>query len=556
MKGKKWYLLTAMLIALLATMGLSACGTSSEGTEEGTSEFSLDEFTFDETANPPVTKNVVYVKGSWEEMGLQYGQQAKDSVQRDVATGMGSAIDQHGSYEKVQGVLGNYEKVIAQRAPELLELWKGMAKGAEVEYEHVLMSQISYNPEENYCSTVSIWGDKTKSGGLISGVNSDGSGYGSYYTPAVVAFPEKGNSFISYSGFTSNGFLNEKGMVVMASQGQESGEGDIGYGIPPCAGAFHLAWSCDTATQAKDAYIQEKLGPGSGENLHVSDNTGNAYVVEHTNARDMVRTANDYGTGNYTIATNGFLLEDMWSSLHQGDEFWDDCLPRYWTEEKIINDNSGKNTIDTLNDAIGCNSYYVDKNWMSDVWDKEQFVGYKEIKHGIWKKDVWDISENYTGFWTPENREAGTKCIMRGIMDVQNMNYYVMNGCRDTNVSLLPEGTGNFWRLNLGKDFTEITKKAKEYAQKQIYLGSRDIDRAMKKGSDVEDREKDSKEAKTLLLEGIAYEDKAKCTADENESYLYMAKAASCYCRAQCYGQKAQNDPHKLIRQGEAYSVY
>ncbi len=48
----------------------------------------------------------------------------------------------------------------------------------------------------------------------------------------------------------------------------------------------------------------------------------------------------------------------------------------------------------------------------------------------------------------------------------------------------------------------------------------------------------------------------AGCTSDRNEQLTYMAKAATEYGKAQCYAQKAQNDPSKLIREGEGYEVY
>lgn len=553
LKGK-WKLKGLACILLLSlTFSMIACGNSVESSEEGGA---LAEFTYDVNEDPPATKQVVIVKGTWEEMGLQFGQQAKDAVQRSVASGYGAAMDKYSSEEAVMKNMDKYIDIIEERAPELIDLWTGMAEGAEIDYDKLLISQISFNPQDEYCSTISMWGDKSATGGTIAGVNSDGSSYNSVYMPAVVAYPEEGNAFIGYSGFVCNGFINEKGLVVMTSQGQESGEGDVGYALPTRAGGFHVAWSCDTAEQAKDAYIEEDLGPGSGENLHVSDADGNAFVVEHTNDSDEVRTDTDFGSGDYIIATNGFLIEEMWNSLHQGDEFWDDCLPRYWTEEKIIQDNGKSNTIDTLNDTLGSTSYYVDEDWYSFVWDEGNFVGYKEIENGVWEENVWDISDRYTGFWSPENREPGTKCVMRGIMDVDNLNMYVMSGSRDTGISVLPEGTGNFWRLNLAKNENGVLSQAKTYAQKQIYLAARDINYAEAAGEDVTQRNEDLKEAKSLLLKGIAYEDQAGCTNDRNEKLMYKGKAASTYCAAQCYSQKAQDEPTKLIREGENYEVY
>ena len=269
----------AVGVSLAVCFSFSACGNS-DITAETAGD--LAEFTFDAKADPPATKGIVYVEGSWEEMGRQYGQQAKDAVQRGVASGLSGAIDKFGSYDKVVENLDKYTSIIEERTPELLELWKGMSEGAEIEYEHLLISEINYNPADNYCSTVSVWGDKAKEDSLIAGVNSDGGQANSTYTPAVVAVPDEGNAFISYNGFITNAIMNEKGLVVMGSQGQEGMEEDYACGLPPCTGVFYTAWKCDNAAQAKDMYIEEKLGPGSGENFHASDTTGDAYIVEHT----------------------------------------------------------------------------------------------------------------------------------------------------------------------------------------------------------------------------------------------------------------------------------
>lgn len=289
---KKLLKVLAVGMSLAVCLAFAGCGNS-DVTAETVGD--LAEFTFDVTQDPPSTKGIVYAEGTWEEIGLQYGQQAKDAVQRGVASGLSGAIDKFGSYDKVVENLDKYTDIVRERTPEILELWKGMAEGAEVDYEHLVISEINYNPADNYCSTVSVWGDKAKGDSLIAGVNSDGGQANSTYTPAVVAVPDEGNAFISYNGFITNAIMNEKGLVVMGSQGQEGMEEDYACGLPPCTGVFYTAIKCDTAAEAKDMYIENKLGPGSGENFHASDITGDAYVVEHTACIDKVRTDKDFG---------------------------------------------------------------------------------------------------------------------------------------------------------------------------------------------------------------------------------------------------------------------
>ena len=41
----------------------------------------------------PVTKGLVFVSGSWHQMGVQYGKQAKDAVRIKCASGIANAVE-------------------------------------------------------------------------------------------------------------------------------------------------------------------------------------------------------------------------------------------------------------------------------------------------------------------------------------------------------------------------------------------------------------------------------------------------------------------------------
>lgn len=185
-----------------------------------------------------------------------------------------------------------------------------------------------------------------------------------------------------------------------------------------------IAISADSAKEAKEMYV-DKLGKAGGENFHAVDTTGDAYLVEHTASKDFIRQSGDFGEKDYLIATNGYLGKKMESSLYTGDEVWDDDLPRYWTEEKVMQDAAGSATVDTINDALGCTSYYVEQKYL-DLLDEGKICGYMPVENGVMVDDNWDIVD-YTGFWTPENREAGTKCAIRAISDPENLTMYVMH---------------------------------------------------------------------------------------------------------------------------------
>ena len=544
----------AIVLSMVFAFGLAGCGDSDE-TEEPNAEKSAEKLAYDPAEPPSNIREVVVLSGTPKEMGKQYGQQAADSLSRLVTYKKALAIEKFGSIDKAYEALDDYADVYSKGVPEVLEMFRGMAETSGISYDDILVTYTQFvnNPHRN-CSTISMWGDATVDGKTICGANYDLTLEPYIYEPSVVAYPKNGNAFMAGSGLIGGTYMNDKGLVILGSQGQDWNKEDLGVGVAPKVGLLEIAMTCKTAKEAKKLYI-DKVAPGSGENMHVIDADNNKLIVEHTAAKDSVRTSGDFGEQDYMIATNTFLTEKMQDSIYQGDEFWDDALPRYWTEQKIIEDNMGANTIDTLNDALGSTKYFVDQNWYSDVWEKEEFVGYKDMENGVWSDDNWDITDKYTGFWTPENREAATECICRTVCVPEDLTMYVMAGCRDTYSSTLPNATGNFWKLSLEKNPVEVVEVMENQTQIQVYIGSRDTEIAAALEED-ETREEDLTTAKTSLYEGMSYKNLAKAESDKTTRLEYFSKALNAYCKAYCYAQLAQNDTKKLIREGGEYEVY
>lgn len=195
-------------------------------------------------------------------------------------------------------------------------------------------------------------------------------------------------------------------------------------------------------------------------------------------------------------------------------------------------DHSGqqrKNTIDTLNDALGSTRYYVDGEWT----------------------DEWDL-EHYRGFWSPENKEPGTKCTTRTIALPETLEMYIMVGSRNRDVSDIPNATGNFCKINLDESLDEMSYNAKTYAQVQIWLGARDMDSA--KGN-LDERKGSLEEAKVALYSGQNYLSMIGTAKSREKALGYYGKALSEFGKAQCLGQLAQNNPSKLMREGTDYKI-
>ena len=335
----------------------------------------------------------------------------------------------------------------------------------------------------------------------------------------------------------------------MNSAGQDGAEGDRGYGVPNAKSGLLAAVYADNAEEARDRYMS--FGSGNGENGHTVDINKHAYIVEHNARVNAVRKPGDFGEQDFMINCNGFFTKEMEESIFQGDAAFADALPRYWTEEKILKDNAGNVTMDIMDAAMGSTDTYVDERYF-DIVQNGRIPGYMKCEHGKWIKNVWDESGKL-GEWTPENRAAAWKCLIRTICDPQTGEYFVTGSCRDNLLSVQPEATGNYMRLTLKDTPEEVNDDSRSYAQLMIWLAERDIDRSgsradMKRIACLD-------KAKAAFLEGYNYQFLSNNAEVENDLLQLLAKSTTAFCRAQSLAQMAQNDPHKIARDGKGMFI-
>ncbi len=538
-------LFSLLMVMLLATATfLSGCGSGSgESSGASNQQALMEQLEYDVEKAPKPVRNVVILSGTWEEMGSQYAKQFPDVVKRCVASGV-SGMLQDCTYEEGLKAVREQVDYYDEHAPEVTQLFQGLAAGAGIDFETVAMGMGSFY-NAGFCSTMAAWGQATKGGKLLVGANWDTEGGDSYYLPAIMAYPKDGHAFVASCGFFGNIVMNDAGVVLTGSSGQSAKEEDTGLGLPVISPMTFLAAKADDAAKAKDLYISD-YSPGTGDNFHVADTSGVSYVVEHTAAKDCVRQSGDFGEKDYTIATNDFMMEEMQDSLYSGEEFWDDNRPRYWTEERILLDGYGKATPDTIAKALSCNGFYIPKDWKKSGW-KPMFPE-EELKTG-WNDDVWNLNR-YQGYWSPENREPSLKAVTKSVADPKNQTLYIMNGSADTLVSGNPEATGNFMNLKLCETYEEAVYEAQRFALMQNWLAARDIDNA--KG-DTKEREENLDKSKAATITGENYVYRANLAGEKADRMKYYGKALSKYCEAQCYAQLAQDNPTCIAREGANY---
>ena len=502
----------------------------------------LEQVNFDATKAPDPVRNVVILSGSWNEMGFQFAEQYPDVVKRSVASGLSGLLSEH-TYEEGLNALDKQLDYYEEHAPEVTELFKGLALGAGIDFDTVALGMGSFYGG-GFCSTMAAWGDATKDGNLIAGANWDTESSDSYYMSTIIAYPEDGHAFVTDCGFFGNIAMNDKGVVIMGSSGQAANDEDYGFGLPVISPITFLAAKADTAKQGKNLYISD-YAPGTGDNLNIADGK-NAFIVEHTAAKDSVRKSGDFGEKDYLIATNDFMTDKMQDCLYSGDRYWDDNRPRYWTEEKILTDSFGKATPDTFASALGCNDFYIPENWRETGW--HPMYPEEKLQTG-WNKDVWNLDE-WQGYYTPENREPTLKTVGKGIADPANKTMYIINGSSDTFVTGNSNATGNYMNVKLCKNYSDTAWNAQHYAYIQIWLGARDVSQSE---GNVKDRIDNLNKAKDAMAAGEGYSYKAGVATTEETKMKFTGKAISKFCEAQCYAQLAQNNPTKIARDGADY---
>lgn len=526
----------AGLLCSAALLGLAACGGTSTPKDTQTpaddgkqavdllsAESAMDYFGFDfeeEIVKIPNTVEVAVLKGSWYEMGVQYAEQASEAVRYMIASQINNAIASWGSLEAVYDAMPEYEAMLEEAFPTYLEFVKGVTDGLNeqghaIAYRDVLIGYTSLGPAPKACMATSAWGEATADGKTYAAMHSDSTHQAVYVQPAILAYPDDGNAFLSAVGFT-NAYVNDKGLVSMITFGYGMGEGDMTDGLPICIGALYNAAYADNVDTAIQNHI-DKLRVGSGEICHYVDKSGDGAILETTAAHYAVRRAGDFGEQDYLVQSNGWLTDEMQSS----SPVFPDNVRRYDSVKKSFDDNLGQIDLDVMREALSNTSYYVAEN---DEWVYEWILEGEEDESSC----------------SPENKDTKYGCVVRRLIDAEEGSMYVLMGSEDTLISKVPGSLGTYSKLQLSEAPTDSLSAALDEARTQLWYAARDLTAARTDGEDISDREELLDEARTAIFEAMNYQIGAG-VANGNESLSLTAKGISAAAKAQGYAKAAQS---------------
>lgn len=483
----------------------------------------------DKILQAPVTKGLVFVKGSWSQMGKQYGANARDAVMIKCMEAKASYADRK-KYDKfINKKMQKSLKLIEKRTPQIKDLWRGIAKGAGLSFFDIIKTYTDFRTTNMQCSNISAWGKATSNHTVKCGMNCDEKEFVNYYAPSVIAYPNEGYPFISASALTCNCVMNNQGLVLMASCGQNALEKDVAPGLPNCISLILCAASCKTAEEAKEKIIREKLGPGGGENIHIVDKSGVAFVIEHTADKECVRKSGKYGETDYLLATNHFITQEMDDSNFSGREnqSWMNSYFRYWTEKHMLDEYYGRITLDVMNQILGCKTF-----WGQDfsIINEKKWTLPKEVKKG-WNsiRDMED-KESFLqlGKFSPEIQTQKQKCVFSVLLYPEQEDFYILNGCRDTDMSMNPWTTGIFTKITLKDSVRCTVENIQEEASRRIFESAKSQYTDKKLRNEI-------REAKTAFLEGVFWKNKAICEKKKSKVLYLWNKSATAFLRAQEY---------------------
>ncbi len=476
----------------------------------------------EEKIPPPGILPVVFISGTPSEMGYQYGQQLRDYIVM-VKNSLWAQLLAKDDKETILGHLSQYNDVIKNEAPEMVEIMSGMAGGADVDYEDILMINsfvdVAWAQPVESCSGFAAWGDATKDGKTIAAINFDFMPDPFSYRATIIAFPDQGNSFIAtgFAGVLANNFfMNEKGLVELNNHGEYIRPEDKGYGLPAMVIAGYIAMTCNTWEEARDFMLNATVSMGVAR--HFEDIGGGGCVVESTADKAMARYAGDFGENNYLIDTNHWVMPEMsdtkWPSPGPGSSEY-----RYMTIEKYLQDQYGNLDVNAFMDILGESERY----WDGSEW---QYV------------DGW-AGNTLNALGSPG---IGTHTCQVAVPADKTV-YLRMGDATGLWGTLAPYLTGEFVKLVLEDSPASVTATAASSAQNDLWMASQAI-----VGSTNLDLVDKLNEAKEAYWQGLAYQAEAALQTGD-EALRSYSKAATNLCKSQAYALQVQHMAQSLLEE-------
>lgn len=433
---------------------------------------------------------LILLQGSDYEMGFQYYQQ--------LIQVFGAWILERVTHDNLcQAELATKsanEGHIKQWAPEMIEMFRGMADGATeagfpLTYDDVLVHFIKDRRDVIErpidCSGFAAWGSAVRDGRLVCGGCGD---HELTFEVTIAAFPDTGNNFIlspfwptEFGEYGGHPGMNNRGLAYVhhgathwiKNKPEAQWTDGLGEGIA----ILHTLRFADNAAEAEEMQLSYPCGKGFIGGFW-ADTDGKAFIIESKENPRAIRRAGDYGERDFLYATNNALhkaLGHCQKSPRKGTVYvphggWlgtgttISSVPRNLEMWNMLHHYHGQVDVDFARMMWRFTSqapYYKSL--------EEADAAYYETQGAGWDQKIGNLTNAAVGVMLPDNGDEGV--------------YYISNGCVARQAfPHVPQGhyyriapTCSFYQLQLAAQPQQMAEAARKRAQYELYYADQEL---------------------------------------------------------------------------------
>jgi predicted choloylglycine hydrolase len=304
----------------------------------------------------------VELKGNHYDIGFQHGQQLSGLIKDTVLP----LVESDSEVKKIsrnilKKIVDKYRGIIGAQFPEIIEETRGIADGAEIDFEKALLTLIFWEVRDAAlpsatleCSSFVATGDATEDGESVGSQNVDWPLPHPHPTTAVL-FQVQPRSSYRFIGVGQAGNLgrpsvigfNDKGLGFVGSGIRQLHK--PGFGIPPLMITRIGLEKCGTVDEFLRLVGKIPCWAHSGENVDVFDNDGYVARVGFTTKRTIIT----YTHNHFLASTNHYHDLEMRHFGPKDERAYPSSFARYNRLVELLTAEYGKLNVASAMEIMG-----------------------------------------------------------------------------------------------------------------------------------------------------------------------------------------------------------
>jgi isopenicillin-N N-acyltransferase-like protein len=297
----------------------------------------------------PMYQDLFKFSGTHYEIGYQHGVQLSNIIKTTIVPFVANDMANRGITNSHSiKIVEKYETLIANHFPEVLQETRGIADGAQIEYQTALLILLFWEVRDTIsstshdCTSFVAAGDATANGQPIAAQNSDWPMYmKDKNIGQVFQVSSKGNYKFIGRGLAGNlgrpsviGF-NEKGLSFVGSGIHQLHGAEFGF--PPLIATRIGLERCSSVREFIELLEKIPHWSHAGENVDVVDFEGNMARISFSSRRLMIVLTRDY----FLASTNHYHNNEMRHFGPPNEEAYPSSYTRYDRIIELLTKNYG-----------------------------------------------------------------------------------------------------------------------------------------------------------------------------------------------------------------------